>query len=89
MSGSHKIIEGLKDALAGNISRVEMGAVAWIRADHTVRHAANSRAWAIGWNDRNGFRVRRIVWGRVAARAEKREGERIRKATILIDRNTR
>lgn len=84
MSG-HKIVEGLRDALKGNFSRVEMGATAWLRFDHTARHAANSGAWAIGWIDRGRFRVRRIVWGRALARAEKRDGERIRRATIIID----
>lgn len=46
--------------------------------------AANARAWAIGQQQRNGFHVRRIVWGLVMAQAEKREGEEIRAALLMI-----
>lgn len=52
----------------------------------SCQHAANSRAYAIGGQQRNGFRVRRIVWGRVMAQAEKRPGEQIRRAVILVER---
>lgn len=79
-----KILEGLKDALEGNFSRVEFGARAFIQVDCRTRHAQNAKAWAIGFHDRRGFHVRRIVWGRILARAEKRDGEKIRRATILI-----
>lgn len=85
MSGA-KIIQGLRDAFDGNFGRVDMGAVCWMRFDHGARHAANSRAWAIGHPDRNGFRIRRIVWGRAGARMEKRAGERIRPATIIVSK---
>ena len=40
-----------------------------------MKHAANSTAWAIGEQRRNGFHVRRIVWGLLLAQYEKREGE--------------
>ena len=51
-----------------------------------MKHAANSTAWAIGEQRRNGFHVRRIVWGLLLAQYEKREGEEIRAASILIER---
>jgi len=46
--------------------------------------AANYEAWALGIQRKTGFHVRRIVWGRVLARAEKREGEEIRHAKIIV-----
>jgi hypothetical protein len=49
-----------------------------------VKHAANSSAWAIGRQQRNGFHVRRVVWGLLMARAEKRESEEIRAAVIMV-----
>jgi hypothetical protein len=43
----------------------------------------NHMCWAIYYNDRHGARhVRRIVWGRLLARAEKRPGEFITRASI-------
>lgn len=54
-------------------------------ADATTMKAANWQAWAIGEKDRRGrFKVRRVVWGRVMARAEKRPGETIRKCAIFV-----
>jgi hypothetical protein len=50
-----------------------------------ARRPANSRAYAIGFLTRKGFHVRRIVWGRALARAEKRRGEQIRRAMILVE----
>jgi len=45
----------------------------------------NAKAWAIGRLTKNGrFHVRRIVWGRLLARAEKRDGEIIRAVRILV-----
>ena len=45
----------------------------------------NSRAYAIGTLTRLGrLRIRRIVWGRFLARAEKRDGEVIRTAAIRV-----
>lgn len=85
MSGS-KIIAGLQDAIAGNYSRVEMQGRAFIQVDPRTRHAANAKAWALGQHMRHGFKVRRVVWGRALAREEKRPGENIRRATILITR---
>lgn len=47
----------------------------------------NAKAWAIGHKLRNGrMSVRRIVWGRLMARAEKRDGEIITAARILVRR---
>jgi hypothetical protein len=81
--GGDKILAGLNEALQGNWSRVSVGAKDWIRADG-MRHARNSRAWALGTQQGNGFHVRRVVWGRLMAREEKRPGEKIKRATILI-----
>jgi hypothetical protein len=48
--------------------------------------ARNAAAWAIGTRKLGlGFYVRRVVWGRLLAREEKREGEEIRKAVILAE----
>lgn len=49
-----------------------------------LKRAANCRAWALGIAQRNGFYVRRVVWGREMARAEKRDGEQIRGAVIFV-----
>lgn len=49
-----------------------------------MKQATNAKAWAIGAPMKNGFRVRRVVWGKVLAREERRPGEQIRKATICI-----
>ena len=47
----------------------------------------NAKAWAIGQRTKNGrFHVRRVVWGRLLARAEKRDGETIEAARILVRR---
>ena len=45
----------------------------------------NFKCYALGKvNSGNGhFSVRQIVWGRLMARAEKRDGEKIRPAVIL------
>jgi hypothetical protein len=63
----------------------EFGVV--MHADATCRYVrpVNARAWAIGSKTENGrFRVRRVVWGRLLAREEKRDGEVIRAARLLI-----
>ena len=55
----------------------------------STRHACqarNARAYAIGYPQPNGFHVRRIVWGLVMAKAEKRDGEHIRRAILLVER---
>lgn len=49
-----------------------------------VRLARNAAAWAIGHQQKNGFVVRRVVWGRVLAKAEKRRGEEVRRALIYV-----
>jgi hypothetical protein len=54
-----------------------------------VKPAANSTAWAIGRQRRNGFHVRRVVWGLLMAQCERREGEQVRAATILVEREYR
>jgi hypothetical protein len=49
-----------------------------------LKHAANCKAWALGRQQRNGFNVRRVVWGLLMARAERRDGEEIRAAIIMV-----
>jgi hypothetical protein len=43
----------------------------------------NSMAWAIGEEHSGRFSVRRVVWGRLLARYEKRPRERIIKVKIV------
>jgi hypothetical protein len=50
------------------------------------RRPANPAVWAIGRLRRGRFYVRRIVWGRLMARAEQRDGETICRAMILTER---
>jgi hypothetical protein len=45
----------------------------------------NPKAWAICRLDRGGWHVRRIVWGRLLARAEKRKGEVVMQVTIKLE----
>lgn len=52
-----------------------------------MKNAANRSAWALGMQRRNGFHVRRVVWGLLMAWEEKREDEEIRAATILVEKN--
>jgi hypothetical protein len=55
-----------------------------------ARFARNWQAWALGSYEvrKDGsvgrFHIRRIVWGRLMARSEKRPGEAIRRAYILV-----
>lgn len=51
-----------------------------------AKRAANARAYAIGSPQRNGFHVRRIVWGRLMATAERRSGEQIKRAILWIEK---
>lgn len=58
-----------------------------MNADLRYRYVqpVNAKAWAIGRMTKNGrFRIRRVVWGRLLARVEKRTGESIRQARILV-----
>jgi hypothetical protein len=52
-----------------------------------TKHAANGSAWAIGTQRRNGFHVRRVVWGLLMAQYEVRDGEQIRAAHIMVERD--
>ena len=46
----------------------------------------NHLCWAIGRLTKDeSFRVRRIVWGRLLANAEKRPGEQILQASISVE----
>jgi hypothetical protein len=50
-------------------------------------HAANTHnAYAIGKQQRNGFHVRRVVFGHLMAKSEKREGEQMRRCKIMVER---
>jgi hypothetical protein len=40
--------------------------------------------WAIGRRGRNGFRIRRLVKGRLAARYEKEPGEIYRQVSVTL-----
>lgn len=50
-----------------------------------ARQARNARAYAVGRQMPNGFHVRRIVWGKLMAQYERRVGESIRRAVILVE----
>jgi hypothetical protein len=49
-----------------------------------MKHAANHQAYALGEQRRNGFYVRRVVWGKLLATMERRSFEEIRKATLMV-----
>jgi hypothetical protein len=51
--------------------------------------AANADAYALGEKQRNGFKVRRVVWGLLLARAEKRHGEEIRRVMLWVSASPR
>lgn len=71
MSGAgDRILAGLKDAITGNWSRVTMEGHTWELVDG-IKKAGNAGTWAIGIDGKRGFKIRRIVWGRMLARAEK------------------
>ena len=52
-----------------------------------MKHARNASAWAIGQQTKTGFHVRRVVWGLFLACEEKRDGEEIRVAWIMVEKN--
>ena len=57
------------------------------RIIETSQYSPQERAYAIGYDvsgNRGRFHIRRVVWGRLLARAEKREGEKIRRCSVLI-----
>lgn len=49
---------------------------------------ANYRAWVVGKQRRDGFHIRRVLWGRALARAECRPGEEIRRAVVIVEGST-
>lgn len=49
----------------------------------------NYRAYAVGKYEKNGFRVRRVVWGRILAQAERRDDEEIRSVIISLEPHRR
>jgi len=51
---------------------------------HGEQPATNAKAYALGEQRRSGFHIRRIVWGRLMARAERRPGEKIRRARLYV-----
>jgi len=46
--------------------------------------AANAEAWAIVKRDREGLKIRAVRWHRLLARFERRSGEEVRAARILL-----
>lgn len=50
-----------------------------------MKCASNCSAWAIGTQRRNGFHVRRMVWGLLMAQCERRDGEEVRAAMITVE----
>lgn len=55
------------------------------RFDADFTRAHNAAAYALGEKMKSGrFHVRRIVWGRLMARAERRQHEEIRRASISV-----
>lgn len=51
---------------------------------YDLKAAANPDAWGIGEVRHGRFFVRRIVWGVVMARAERRDGETIRRVILMV-----
>jgi hypothetical protein len=51
------------------------------------RPPRNHQAWAVGTERKNGFHVRRVVWGLLMAQAEMRDGEEIRAARLYVERD--
>jgi hypothetical protein len=47
--------------------------------------ARNAHAYALGRQERGGFRVRRVVWGLTMARAERLDEEEIRRVLLLVE----
>lgn len=50
-----------------------------------MKPAQNCSAWAIGTQRRNGFHVRKVVWGLLMAQCECRANEEIRSAVIMVE----
>jgi hypothetical protein len=50
-----------------------------------MKPASNCKAWAIGKQWRNGFHIRCIRWGLLAAQLDKRPGEQIRAAFLQVE----
>jgi len=49
-----------------------------------IRPSVGTRdAWAIGTLTKQGLRIRRVVWGKALATAERRDGESIGKVRII------
>lgn len=56
-----------------------------ILAPKRYKRPQNFECWALcSKNGARRWHVRRIVWGREMARAEKRDGETIKRAAILL-----
>jgi len=83
MSGA-KILAGLKQAVEGNFARVRIEGQNWVRHGGW-KHVANTKACVLGKQQRNGFQVRRVVWGRLMAREDKRPGEIIKRAKLWVE----
>jgi hypothetical protein len=51
------------------------------------KRPVNAQAYAIGRASHGLFVVRRIVWGKLLASYERRDGEIIRRAIIMVERS--
>lgn len=47
---------------------------------------SQQRVYALGHQTRGGFRIRRVVFGRLAARMNRESGDEIRRAIIQVER---
>ena len=50
-----------------------------------MKRPSNATCWAIGTQTRNGFKVRRVVWGLVLAQYEQRKGEQVRACLLSVE----
>ena len=50
----------------------------------SYKRPVNHACWALCYRQGKRWRVRRIVWGRLLARTEKRADETIRRASIVV-----
>lgn len=56
-----------------------------LRGEIDDMRISNPDAWAICRLNRRAWKVRRIVWGRLLARAEKRPGEVVMKVRLSLE----
>jgi hypothetical protein len=74
----------LDDGTPLKVGDITAGTVVTVTWPSELRQARNAKSWALGEQKRNGFHVRKVVWGLLMASMEKRPGEEIRRAVILV-----